>query len=169
MIAELEHRTITLDEIDEFLRSRRIRHCSFNVAPRYTCGSPAAVDLKTFHRFANEELEFHAIAKTGVWGVPKQREAEEDDLACIAYIQWEAKNRVWRHDFLTGVTLNRRYKHAWEGMPKAPSFERCEEAVRFARRRGYAYVYGSLEGHELRYTPTNDKAGQVLYWENPAL
>lgn len=49
----------------------------YNARPRYTAGSPAAVDQATAEKLAADEIRMHQIALTGVWGDKQQAFAKQ--------------------------------------------------------------------------------------------
>jgi hypothetical protein len=75
----------------------------YNVAPRYTSGSPAMVAEDTAIRVAQEELAAHAHAQTGIYGVDAMERAEREGLDGIAYSCYEARNKMYVHDLITGI------------------------------------------------------------------
>ena len=62
---------------------------SYNVRPRYSPGSPAAVDEATARRSAREERDSYETALSGAWGDAERQRAELLGLDGIAYELWE--------------------------------------------------------------------------------
>lgn len=84
----------------------RARFNSYNVRPRYTPGSPAAVDEDTAFRVAREEREAYEHALTGIGGERERRRAEMLGLEGIVYtLHWQGSGRKFRWvqtDLVTG-------------------------------------------------------------------
>lgn len=78
------------------------RNAFFNLVPRYTCGSPAMVDLGEACRVADHERDAYENNRTGVFGEELKAKAEAKGLHGIAYARWEKGGKVWRLDLLTG-------------------------------------------------------------------
>jgi hypothetical protein len=102
--AELEHQQEVTARV-EANALRAPRKANFSVRPRYTAGSPAGVDMDTAIKFAVDEIRFHAMVLTGVWGEEKQRQAETDKLEHLAYARWEKGRKVFRLDLITGEEM----------------------------------------------------------------
>lgn len=79
----------------------------FHVAPRYTPGSPAMVDLETADRVAKQELEAFRHAAEGIYGEHEQRKARGLGLCRIV----EARNAIrigwFVQDLITGHKFHR--------------------------------------------------------------
>ncbi len=88
-----------------FARSRQ--RFSYNVAPRYTPGSPALVDEALALRVAHDEREAYESALRGGDGVRAQERAKALGLANIAYaaIEWGSgrKARWLRWDLILDI------------------------------------------------------------------
>lgn len=80
---------------------------SYNVAPRYTCGSPAMVDRQTCEKVAAEEKEAYAHALDGSSGERDRSVAEAAGLDFIAYTMRELKKTWEVDDLITGK------RHVW--------------------------------------------------------
>lgn len=78
------------------------RNITFNVSPRYTCGSPAAVDMDTALRVALEEKEAYEVAKEGIYGADDKKKAESEGLHLIAFEMRETSKGWQVHDLITG-------------------------------------------------------------------
>jgi hypothetical protein len=65
----------------------------WNVVPRYTAGSPAAVDPETAERVAKEERAAYERVLTGAYGEEEKRRAERLGLEGIVYWYIEARRR----------------------------------------------------------------------------
>jgi hypothetical protein len=61
-----------------------MKNYHYNVKPRYTAGSPAAVDEKTALHQAEEEKKFHEMYLSGVMGEKNQALAEQLGLGPVA-------------------------------------------------------------------------------------
>jgi hypothetical protein len=86
------------------------RFNSYNVRPRYTPGSPAAVDEDTARRVGREERDAYEHALSGIMGERERERAELLGLEGIAYTLHEhgsgRKFRWVQTDLITGrVTL----------------------------------------------------------------
>lgn len=76
----------------------------WNVAPRYSPGSPAQVDFATAQQVAADEQRGYEYALRGVYGEEQQAQARERGLDRIVWSQQEIQN-CWRvQDYLTGRT-----------------------------------------------------------------
>lgn len=87
-----------------------MRFNSYNVRPRYTPGSPAAVDRKTAEQVAREERDAYGHALTGIMGENERERAELLGVEGIAYTlheQGSGRRFRWvQTDLITGrVTL----------------------------------------------------------------
>lgn len=74
----------------------------FNVAPRYTCGSPAMVDHDTAERVAQEERTAYERALTGIYGEEDKLKAETMGLNGIAEAVTERRGGFDVIDMITG-------------------------------------------------------------------
>ena len=77
------------DRIREFIGRRR--QVWFNVAPRYTSGSPALVPMDTALRVARQERKSYEDALRGRYGDDDRQEALEKGLSGIAEIHYETR------------------------------------------------------------------------------
>lgn len=82
----------------------------YNVAPRYSAGSPAMVDQTTAERVMAQERCCHRRALTGIYCADQQRIAETQGLADIVWTTLERGATLYRHDLLTDVTTQRRIR-----------------------------------------------------------
>lgn len=81
----------------------------FNVAPRYTPGSPAMVDERTARRVAQEEQNGYDQVLTGIYGEEEVRRAKKLGLAGIVEQRIERTSRkLWQvEDLITGEKFER--------------------------------------------------------------
>lgn len=73
----------------------------WNVAPRYTCGSPASVSEVLALRVADEEKAAYAAHLEGVYGPDAKADAERRGLRRIAEVVIERADCWIVHDLLT--------------------------------------------------------------------
>lgn len=75
----------------------------FNVAPRYTCGSPAQVHEGIAVRVAKQEAEaYRDHYLSGLYGADAKAEAEKNGLDFIAFTMRETRKGWEAYDLLTG-------------------------------------------------------------------
>ena len=88
-----------------------VRHCQFhfNVAPRYTCGSPAMVDEATARDVADSEKVGYERALAGFYGDEERTKAEREGLNGIAEIFYETKKNWHIHDLCTGEVRTKEF------------------------------------------------------------
>jgi len=86
-----------------------------NVAPRYTCGSPALVNSQIANRVAAQEQRSYNDHLEGVYGAELQRKAEQDGLALIAFTMKETRKGWEVEDLITGE------KHFWPFKAECPT------------------------------------------------
>lgn len=81
----------------------------YNVAPRYSSGSPALVDRNTALHVAQQEHEQYQAHLEGLYGTAQQERAKTLGLDGIVESRLEKSNsRGWRvYDVLTGKTFDR--------------------------------------------------------------
>ena len=79
----------------------------FNVAPRYTCGSPALVNPRIARHVAEEERRAYEHHLEGIYGEERQKRAEEKGLALISFTMKETRKGWEVEDLITGE------KHFW--------------------------------------------------------
>lgn len=80
---------------------------SYNVAPRYTCGSPALANASTAAKVAHEEKQFIEHYLDGTYGPEKQAYAQQAGLGGIVERRHEIRDG-WRvHDVITGRDFDR--------------------------------------------------------------
>jgi hypothetical protein len=77
----------------------------YDVAPRYTCGSPAMVDRQTALHVAQQEKEAYEATLEGIYGEAAKIEAERLGLHWIVWSTNESNARLSKFDILTGITL----------------------------------------------------------------
>jgi hypothetical protein len=80
----------------------------YNVAPRYTAGSPAQVDQQTADRVVIQERQGYQRALEGVYGTETQTEAEKLGLAWIVWTSTEVRSSLFKHDLLTNQITEQR-------------------------------------------------------------
>jgi hypothetical protein len=93
----------------------RHSNISYNVAPRYTCGSPAMVDERTAVQVAAEEKHFYEMALTGAFGEEDQTKAKTLGLLGIAEARHE-RPKGW--DVLDLITQERFFRPFKAQCPK---------------------------------------------------
>lgn len=74
----------------------------FDVQPRYSAGSPAAVSERIALAVAHDEKEGYEAALTGVYGVSEQTKAKEHGLAGIVQEMKETAKGWKVRDIITG-------------------------------------------------------------------
>lgn len=82
----------------------------YNVAPRYTPGSPAMVGQDIAERVMKEEQVGYRHALDGIYGTEHQRVAQERGLAGIVYTTTERRNAYIKNDLITGEVTSQRIK-----------------------------------------------------------
>ena len=97
------------------MSARRKPH--FNVAPRYTCGSPAQVPQALALRVAAQEKEAYERSLTGIYGEADQALAEQKGLAGIAEERLETAKGWQVRDLCTGEVFLRPF--AWKTREKS--------------------------------------------------
>jgi hypothetical protein len=75
---------------------------SFEVLPRYSGGSPAAVDEHTARRVAEEERQSYLAALKGAYGDERAADARREGLDGIVLERHAKGNRVCYTDVITG-------------------------------------------------------------------
>jgi hypothetical protein len=85
------------DEVDLIMA----RNLTFNVAPRFTAGSPAPVDMTTALRVASQEKDAYEHAKEGIYGEGDQKKANDQGLHLIVFEMHETAKGWNVHDVLT--------------------------------------------------------------------
>lgn len=95
----------TTERLTEFIgRNRKAR---FNVAPRYTCGSPAPVNREIALAVASEEIADYERTISGAYGEEQKARAEKLGLAGIVECRIE-RSKHWRVlDLITGEVFDR--------------------------------------------------------------
>lgn len=73
----------------------------FDVRPRYTCGSPAAVPERIARQVAKEEREAYQHSLDGVHGRDRAQQAEREGLAGIAIYMKETRTGWVVFDLIT--------------------------------------------------------------------
>lgn len=88
-----------------------MRFNSYNVRPRYSPGSPAAVDEATALRVVREERDAYEHALAGAWGEAERQRAELLGLDGIVYsLHEDGRGRHFRWvqgDLITGTVTRR--------------------------------------------------------------
>lgn len=77
------------------------RNFSFHVAPRWSSGSPAMVDIATAMKVAADELDCGHGAAQGIYGEEAKLKYELCGLRGIVYITYEKRGHMWVQDVLT--------------------------------------------------------------------
>jgi len=85
-------------------------HFYWSVAPRYSSGSPAGVDIDTAARVLVQEWEGFEIAAEGCYGVEQARAALGDKLEGIVTAYEEPRTGTTLHyDLIRGTVERRKY------------------------------------------------------------
>jgi hypothetical protein len=86
-----------------------MRNHHYNVAPRYTPGSPALVPEETARRVAAQEKDAYEDAL--IWSEhPRHAIARQKGAAWIVWESWETRGRLHKRCLLTGETTEERIK-----------------------------------------------------------
>ncbi len=102
-----------------------------NVAPRYTCGSPASVNIELAEKIAEEERSSYKYVLEGIEGEKSKARAELDGLRLIVFEMVEVTKGWWAFDWLTEEM------HWW------PFFEKCPKCgERSSCSRGWINEHG---------------------------
>jgi len=99
-------------QIDAFLKSHSRKNPHFNVAPRFTPGSPALVDRDIAVRVAMEEEDSFDYAKEGRYGDRFKETAETKGLNGIVEVRAETRKGWDVLDLLTGERFVRPFPKA---------------------------------------------------------
>jgi nicotinamide mononucleotide (NMN) deamidase PncC len=84
----------------------------YNVAPRYTAGSPAMVDRAIAERVAEQEEEAFHRSLTGIYGEEARTIAQTQGLGWIAWETMERRSQLTKADMLTGqITVQKIDRH----------------------------------------------------------
>jgi hypothetical protein len=80
-------------------------HAHWNVAPRYSAGSPAMVDEDTADAVALDEIDMHRAASQGLWGEAERLRALRLGLAGIVELReehrgWHVYDRITQERFV---------------------------------------------------------------------
>jgi len=102
-----------------------------NVAPRYTCGSPAAVDIDIAERLAKDERESYEFIIEGREGQERAAKAKAEGLKLIVFEMVEHSKQWLVFDWLTNEL------HVWPFHEKCP---KCKK--RFSCTRGWINEHG---------------------------
>lgn len=86
----------------------------YNVEPRYTPGSPGAVDFRTAKAVAADEQQCYTFALDGVYGDADQRKAKESGLDLIVFSMYERPKGWHVEDLITGK------RYFWPFKAKCP-------------------------------------------------
>lgn len=76
----------------------------FNVAPRYTAGSPALVRDQIAQMVIRDEKDAYAAVIAGLYGEEKKAQAMRLGLSGIVEERWEFRGVVMYRDLITGET-----------------------------------------------------------------
>jgi hypothetical protein len=99
---------ISLEEqIGNFRTLHRRKEPHFNVAPRYSAGSPALVDESIALRVALQEQDCYDCAKDGRYGADMQKQAASMGLSGIVELRAETKDGWAVLDLLTQESFTR--------------------------------------------------------------
>jgi len=101
---------VPVERIDSFLRENKRRNPHYNVAPRYTAGSPALVREEIALRVAQDEEGGHQHANVGRYGQEKQVTSKEIGLSGIVELRAETKKGWDVLDVITGERFIRAFK-----------------------------------------------------------
>jgi hypothetical protein len=101
---------IESDRIDQFLQEHRRKAPQFNVAPRYTCGSPALVDRHQAVQAAREEEGAYQHATIGRYGPKLEERARTQGLLGIVEVRVETRKGWDVLDLITGERYTRPFK-----------------------------------------------------------
>lgn len=99
----------------------------WNVAPRYTGGSPAMVNPRIAHHVARQERESYEHHLEGIYGEHNKQKAEAEGLGLIAFTMRETRKGWEVEDLITGE------KHFWPFKASCPT---CK-AKRVDCKRGF--------------------------------
>lgn len=126
---------------------RRYKHKFWNVAPRYTPGSPAMVDETIARKVSEEEKYFHKIALEGSWGENEKRKAEKQGLDFIVYRMSETSKGWEVFDLITGKD------HFWPFVAECHECKSKKVTCRSGRLTAHYGKYGSTgKNYECRAT-----------------
>lgn len=125
------------------------RKAFFHVAPRYTCGSPAMIDLAQACHIADGERNSYETHLTGVFGEHLKTFAEKKGLGGIAYARWEKGGKVWRLDLLTGEEKIEPARLSWAEREKVRELRQWIDLARRSpdKARELALLEARLEIH----------------------
>jgi len=119
----------------------------YNVAPRYTCGSPAQVNAAIAHRVASEETRAYQDHLEGIYGEGKQQEAQVNGLGLVSFTLKETRKGWEVVDLITGE------QHFWSFKADCPTCGRkkieCDRGIlrEHIFKGGYSYCSNrSLRG-----------------------
>jgi hypothetical protein len=99
----------------------------WNVAPRYTPGSPAQVDEEIADRVWAQERESYEAALTGIYGTERYDLARRVGLAWVVYLVYENGTHLYREDRATRV------------VEEITTLGRCKPGDQFTDERGGRY------------------------------
>ena len=91
---------VSEERVSQFIG--RKKNVWFNVAPRYTAGSPALVPRETAMRLADNEAGAYVHALTGRYGKEEQEKAEKLGLMGICEVTHETRKGLDVLDLCTG-------------------------------------------------------------------
>jgi hypothetical protein len=93
--------------LEEFFASRKRGQVGFNVAPRYSGGSPAGVDVDTALRVAKSEVEEYESILAGEEGEEALMRARKLGISCIVEVRRELPKAWDVLDLITGERFER--------------------------------------------------------------
>lgn len=99
-----------MTDIISFLSEHKRRAVHYNVAPRYSPGSPALVDRETAKKVALDEEDAYFFAMEGRYGAEKQQRAETEGLKGIVEALVETRKGWDILDLLTGDRFTRPFQ-----------------------------------------------------------
>ncbi len=118
-------------------------HTFYQVAPKYTAGSPAQVDEQTARRVAAEEARSYANHLEGVYGPEDQEKAQAEGLGGISERVTQHAGHMVVEDLITGQRFRRLYQVSTARCDFCGTEQRAFKTQRAKNRRG-------VEVHDLR-------------------
>ena len=146
------------------------KHSHFNVRPRYTAGSPAAVDRATAEAQADQEIEFCKMNASGVFGQENAEVAvrlgvgpvdagDGEGLRSPAEYVEEHSNHWLVQCLCTGEIFTRPF---FDAKPSRKVCKRCRDAEEFTHVRRLPEVITKQEYDALSVAPIS-APGELLY------
>lgn len=146
----------------------------YNVAPRYTAGSPAQVDQKTALRVARQETQAILGYLEGIYGEEAQQKAQRLGLEWIVYSLTETSRVLIYFDIITGVMLTKplpKQGHVFNFIPlynsTAPNFTGVMSKMKYAKIRTEEWIQRNADNQRtLLCVPLEDlrTAQQLVEW-----